>query len=105
MCFVSSSSSSSEFAKEKDRVESRAGFLHTKEEQKLEREMRGYMDWICRAGQSPYTSGRCSTSLQVEAYRVRQKNFDWLSCPSLCNELSLTSLKLEDRLVKARFFK
>ena len=32
-------------------MESRAGFLHTKEEQKLEREMRGYMDWICRAGE------------------------------------------------------
>ena len=39
-----------EFAKEKDRVESRAGFLLLKEEQKLEREMNGYMNWICRAG-------------------------------------------------------
>ena len=42
----------SEFAKEKDRVESRAGFLLLKEEQKLEREMNGYMNWICRAGMS-----------------------------------------------------
>ena len=41
-----------EFAKEKDRVESRAGFLLLKEEQKLEREMNGYMNWICRAGKS-----------------------------------------------------
>ena len=41
-----------EFAKEKDRVESRAGFLLLKEEQKLEREMNGYMNWICRAGMS-----------------------------------------------------
>ena len=39
-----------EFAKEKDRVESRAGFLLLKEEQKLEREMNGYMNWICKAG-------------------------------------------------------
>merc|ERR1719189_1891920 len=40
---------SGEFAKEKDRVESRAGFLLLKEEQKLEREMNGYMNWICKA--------------------------------------------------------
>ena len=46
----------SEFAKEKDRVESRAGFLLLKEEQKLEREMNGYMNWICRAGKSILTS-------------------------------------------------
>lgn len=39
-----------EFAKEKDRVESRAGFLLLKEQQKLEREMNGYMNWICKAG-------------------------------------------------------
>ena len=44
----------SEFAKEKDRVESRAGFLLLKEEQKLEREMNGYMNWICRAGKCQY---------------------------------------------------
>ncbi len=44
------SSSCREFAKEKDRVESRAVFLRIKEEQKLEREMNGYMNWICRAG-------------------------------------------------------
>lgn len=43
---------SSEFAKEKDRVESRAGFLLLKEEQKLEKEMNGYMNWICKAGKS-----------------------------------------------------
>ncbi len=31
-------------------MESRAIFLRIKEEQKLEREMNGYMNWICRAG-------------------------------------------------------
>merc|ERR1719232_1880112 len=40
---------SGEFAKEKERVESRAGFLLLKEEQKLEKEMNGYMNWICKA--------------------------------------------------------
>ncbi len=47
-----------EFAKEKDRVESRAVFLRIKEEQKLEREMNGYMNWICRAGGSHTKNGR-----------------------------------------------
>jgi len=32
-------------------VESRAIFLRDKEKQKLEREMDGYMNWICRAGE------------------------------------------------------
>ena len=31
-------------------MESRAGFLLLKEEQKLEKEMNGYMNWICKAG-------------------------------------------------------
>ena len=38
----------SEFAKEKERVESRAGFMALKEQQKLEKELTGYVDWICR---------------------------------------------------------
>ena len=37
-----------EFAKEKERVESRAGFMALKEQQKLEKELTGYVDWICR---------------------------------------------------------
>merc|ERR550517_956548 len=40
---------SGEFAKEKERVESRAGFMALKEQQKLEKELTGYVDWICRA--------------------------------------------------------
>ena len=40
----------SEFAKEKERVESRAGFMALKESQRLEKELTGYVDWICRAG-------------------------------------------------------
>ena len=39
-----------EFAKEKERVESRAGFMALKEQQKLEKELTGYVEWICRAG-------------------------------------------------------
>ena len=57
----------SEFAKEKDRVESRAGFLLLKEEQKLEKEMNGYMNWICKAGTLVSDSlvlWRCSKNLK-----------------------------------------
>ena len=41
-----------EFAKEKERVESRAGFMALKEQQKLEKELTGYVEWICRAGEA-----------------------------------------------------
>ena len=41
-----------EFAKEKERVESRAGFMALKEQQKLEKELTGYVEWICRAGEN-----------------------------------------------------
>ena len=44
-----------EFAKEKERVESRAGFMALKEQQKLEKELTGYVDWICRAGMNSWT--------------------------------------------------
>ena len=37
-----------EFAKEKERVESRAGFMQLKEQQKLEKELNSYVAWICR---------------------------------------------------------
>ena len=40
-----------EFAKEKERVESRAGFMALKEQQKLDKELTGYVEWICRAGE------------------------------------------------------
>ena len=31
-------------------MESRAGFMALKEQQKLEKELTGYVEWICRAG-------------------------------------------------------
>lgn len=69
-----------EFAKEKDRVESRAGFLLLKEEQKLEREMNGYMNWICKAGES---------QLAIDVSKVQSV----LSFPSLSNTLTFMPLQ------------
>ena len=43
---------SGEFAKERERVENRQAFLKLRRQQQLERELNGYVEWICKAGQS-----------------------------------------------------
>jgi len=40
----------SEFAKERERVENRSEFLKLKRQQQIERELNGYLEWICKAG-------------------------------------------------------
>lgn len=40
----------SEFAKERERVENRQEFLKLRRQQQLERELNGYVEWICKAG-------------------------------------------------------
>lgn len=40
----------SEFAKEREKVENRQTFLKLRRVQQLERELNGYVEWICRAG-------------------------------------------------------
>jgi hypothetical protein len=59
-----------EFAKEKERVESRAGFMALKEQQKLEKELTGYVEWICRAGEPvlPIPFFCPNTSLHPDIY-------------------------------------
>ena len=39
-----------EFAKERERVENRVEFLRLRRQQQLEREINGYVEWICKAG-------------------------------------------------------
>jgi hypothetical protein len=41
-----------EFAKEREKVENRQTFLKLRRQQQLERELNGYVEWICKAGQS-----------------------------------------------------
>jgi hypothetical protein len=50
-----------EFAKEKDRVESRASFLLKKTMQRLDMEIDGYMNWICKAGKTTDATNASST--------------------------------------------
>ena len=39
-----------EFAKERERVENRSEFLKLRRQQQIERELNGYLEWICKAG-------------------------------------------------------
>ena len=41
-----------EFAKERERVENRVEFIKLRRQQQLERELNGYVDWICTAGET-----------------------------------------------------
>ena len=41
-----------EFAKERERVENRVEFIKLRRQQQLERELNGYVDWICTAGKT-----------------------------------------------------
>ena len=59
-----------EFAKEKERVESRAGFMALKEQQKLEKELTGYVEWICRAGEN--LSGESDSPMTKTQRQVSQ---------------------------------
>uniref|UniRef100_A0A8C1JMX9 Voltage-dependent P/Q-type calcium channel subunit alpha-1A n=1 Tax=Cyprinus carpio TaxID=7962 RepID=A0A8C1JMX9_CYPCA len=43
---------SGEFAKERERVENRREFLKLKRQQQIERELNGYLEWICKAEMS-----------------------------------------------------
>lgn len=40
----------SEFAKEREKVENRQEFLKLRRQQQLEKELNGYVEWICKAG-------------------------------------------------------
>uniref|UniRef100_A0A3B3RLK8 Voltage-dependent P/Q-type calcium channel subunit alpha-1A n=1 Tax=Paramormyrops kingsleyae TaxID=1676925 RepID=A0A3B3RLK8_9TELE len=43
---------SGEFAKERERVENRSEFLKLRRQQQIERELNGYLEWICKAASS-----------------------------------------------------
>lgn len=40
----------SEFARERERVENRMAFIKLRRQQQVERELNGYLKWICSAG-------------------------------------------------------
>ena len=62
-----------EFAKEKERVESQAGFMQLKEQQKLEKELNGYVEWICRAEDLVLAEERTTEDDRKLIMEARQK--------------------------------
>lgn len=50
----------SEFAKEREKVENRQEFLKLRRAAQLERELNGYVQWICKAGR---LNARCISML------------------------------------------
>ncbi len=40
----------SEFAREREKVENRQEFLKLRQQQQVEKELNGYVEWICKAG-------------------------------------------------------
>lgn len=43
---------SSEFAKEREKVESRRTYLKMRRQNQMDNELHAYIDWICKAGES-----------------------------------------------------
>lgn len=50
----------SEFAKERERVENRSEFLKLRRQQQIERELNGYLEWICKAGECTSPQGHAA---------------------------------------------
>lgn len=78
-----------EFAKERERVENRQAFLKLRRQQQLERELNGYVEWICKAGRL------CHAEIIWLLLRWKHWHLVWLfviwrsDCLRTCTELSL----------------
>uniref|UniRef100_A0A6Q2ZKU4 Voltage-dependent P/Q-type calcium channel subunit alpha-1A n=1 Tax=Esox lucius TaxID=8010 RepID=A0A6Q2ZKU4_ESOLU len=62
---------SGEFAKERERVENRAEFLKLRRQQQIERELNGYLEWICKAGL--YTGTHTHTLMDGANYNKSER--------------------------------
>jgi voltage-dependent calcium channel N type alpha-1B len=45
---------SGEFAKEREKVESRRTYLKMRRQNQMDNELSGYIDWICKAGKNSF---------------------------------------------------
>lgn len=82
-----------EFAKERERVEKRQEFLKLRRQQQIERELTGYLEWICKAGKTDITvfcqkklwcrpeffHGLCFCLLWVVMHFI---TYSWYTCDS-----------------------
>lgn len=78
----------SEFAKERERVENRREFLKLRRQQQIERELNGYLEWICKAGAC--RALRLYTQGWIKSIR-KHRNKGWIYDSKL---ISMVSLKV-----------
>ncbi|XP_037083301.1 voltage-dependent calcium channel type A subunit alpha-1-like isoform X2 [Pollicipes pollicipes] len=64
---------SGEFAKERERVENRQAFLKLRRQQQLERELNGYVEWICKAEEVILAEERTTEEEKMHIMEARRK--------------------------------
>ena len=65
----------SEFAKEREKVENRRTFLKVRRQNQMDNELHGYIDWICKAGKFWIESGSQlkSKMADFESFRLQRR--------------------------------
>ncbi|XP_077535884.1 calcium voltage-gated channel subunit cacophony isoform X4 [Haemaphysalis longicornis] len=64
---------SGEFAKERERVENRQAFLKIRRQQQLERELDGYVEWICKAEEVILAEERTTEEEKMHIIEARRR--------------------------------
>ncbi|XP_077504522.1 calcium voltage-gated channel subunit cacophony isoform X12 [Amblyomma americanum] len=64
---------SGEFAKERERVENRQAFLKIRRQQQLERELDGYVEWICKAEEVILAEERTTEEEKMHIMEARRR--------------------------------
>lgn len=64
---------SGEFAKERERVENRTAFLKLRRQQQLERELNGYVEWICKAEEVILNEDRTTEEEKAHILEARRR--------------------------------
>ncbi|XP_051167257.1 voltage-dependent calcium channel type A subunit alpha-1 isoform X5 [Leptopilina boulardi] len=65
---------SGEFAKEREKVENRQTFLKLRRQQQLERELNGYVEWICKAEEVILAEERTTEEEKMHIIEARRRN-------------------------------
>ncbi|KAL5275640.1 cac family protein [Megaselia abdita] len=65
---------SGEFAKEREKVENRQEFLKLRRQNQLERELNGYVDWICKAEEVILAEERTTEEEKMHIMEARRRN-------------------------------
>ncbi|ESN95222.1 hypothetical protein HELRODRAFT_128993, partial [Helobdella robusta] len=64
---------SGEFAKEREKVESRRAFLKLRKRQQVDRELDGYLEWICKAEEVILSEEKTTDEERLKIIQARQK--------------------------------